>query len=204
MATSASQKENKHTFTSIAVVIVLFGSMAALVFIPVEVFELVRSREQAQIRSWLGNETDQWIMLRIIDMLMWVNNEAFGSIESAQVSGNGKIDGWITQRLYAAVVWSHVVFYRGGFILMWGAFAVPLLAAMYMDGHYQREKRKAMFSSQSPMLHKHGIDMMRAAAGILILWLFIPWHITMLIAPFVYALIGLAGWLWISNMQKRL
>lgn len=201
---ATSQKENKHSFASIALVIVIFGGMAALALIPVEVFQMVRMKEQEQILSWLGQETDLWIMMKIVHLLQWANNEASGSLDMMQISGNAKIDGWMAQRLHAGLIWSHVVFYRGGFMLMWGVFAIPLLIAMYMDGHYQREKRKAMFSSQSPVMHKYGIDMMKGAVGVLILWIFIPWHITMLIAPLIYVSIGIAGWLWISNMQKRM
>lgn len=201
----ASQpKENKHSFASIALVVVIFGCLAAMVFLPVDVILAVRTREQDQIKSWLGHETDLWIMMKIIHLLQWANNEAAGSFEALQVSGNAKIDAWVAQRVYAAFVWCHVIFYRMGYVLMWGVFAVPLLIAMHLDGHYQREKRKAMFSSQSPVLHKKGIDIMKATLAILILWIFIPWHITMLVVPVIYASIGIAGWLWISNMQKRI
>lgn len=201
---AAPPKENKHSFASIMVVLVLFGTMAALAFIPAETFQAVRAKEQEQIRNWLGHETDQWIMLQILDLLQWANREAGASLDSASLTGSSKIDAWVIQRVYAALVWCHVVMYRGGLLVMWLAFGIPLMLAMALDGHYQREISKASFSSQSPVLHKRGVDLSKAAIAIVVVWLFIPYHITMLVAPVGILMTAIAGWIWVANMQKRL
>jgi len=78
-----------------------------------------------------------------------------------------------------------------------------LLAAIY-DGYMRREISKTNFSSQSPMLHKSGIDVFRAAIALMVAWLLIPWHTSMLVAPTGFFIIGAAAWLWISNAPKRM
>lgn len=200
----ATQKENKHSLASILVVIIMLGSLASLAFIPLKTFELVRSQEQAQIRHWLGDDTDQWIMNNIIDLLQWINTEGTKSIEDVHVGVNSKINSWVLQRVYAALVWGHVVLYRVGLLAIWMCFGVPLMAAAIMDGHYQREIRKATFSSQSPVLHKSGIDMAKFSVAMMVCWIFIPYHISMMVAPIGIALTGAAAWIWLANMQKRM
>lgn len=201
---SQSPKENKHSFASIVMVLVIFGSLAVLVFVPVGTFESVRTSEQASITSWLGQDADQWIMLRIFKFLQAVNQEATQALDSASFTGNNKIDGWFSQRIYAALVWGHVVLYRSGVLLMWGVFAIPVVLATVMDGYWRREISKTNFSSQSPVLHKSGMDATKTTLALMFAWVFIPWHISMVVAPIGFFSIGAAVWLWISNAPKRI
>ncbi len=200
----ATQKENKHSFASVLIVIILFGSLAIMAFVPVNIFEQVRATEQQSIKTWLGQEADQWVMLRIFDVLQMANDEAAKSLGSTAVSGNHKIDGWLMQRVYASLVWLHVVMYRSGVLLMWLAFGIPVVLATVFDGYMRREISKTNFSSQSPVLHKSGIDVFKVSMALLIGWVFIPWHISMLVAPLGIFAIGAAAWLWISNAPKRI
>ena len=199
-----SSKENKHSFASIILVLVLFGSLAVLVFVPVGIFESVRDSEQASIQNWLGQEADQWVMLQIFEFLQAVNREANQALDSAAFTGNDKIDGWFSQRIYATLVWGHVVLYRSGVLLMWGVFAIPVVLATVMDGYWRREISKTNFSSQSPVLHKSGMDTTKATLALMLAWVFIPWHISMVVAPIGIFTIGAAAWLWISNAPKRI
>lgn len=201
---ATAQKENKHSFLSVLLVIVLFGSVAVLALLPVHVFENVRNAEQISIQTWLGEEVDQWIMMRIFEVLALANSEAKESLASVAISGNAKIDDWMMQRVYASLVWLHVVLYRSGLLLMWLAFGIPVVLATVVDGHFLREIRKTSFTSQSPVLHKSGLDIFKLAVSLIVAWIFIPWHITMLVAPIGILTIGGAAWLWISNAPKRI
>lgn len=201
---ATQRKAEGHSFASIVLVCVIFGALAILVFVPVNVFETVRAVEQNSIRNWLGNEADQWVMLRIFDVLRITNQEATKSIGELALSGNHKIDSWLVQRVYATLVWVHLVAYRSGVLLMWAAFGVPVLLAAIYDGYMRREISKTNFSSRSPMLHKSGIDVFRAAIALMVAWLLIPWHTSMLVAPTGFFIIGAAAWLWISNAPKRM
>lgn len=204
MNTLATQKENKHSFASILLVLVLFGTLGVLVLVPVHVFESVRVSEQDSIQNWLGHEADQWVMLRIFDILQLANHEMMQVIDGVAISGNNKIDGWLIQRVYASLVWAHVVLYRGGVLLMWLAFGIPVVLATFIDGYLRRQISKTNFSSQSPVLHKSGMDIFKASSALLVSWMLIPWHITMLAAPFGIFTIGAAAWLWISHAPKRI
>jgi len=203
MATKASS-EGKHSFASIVLVIVIFGSLAVLAFVPVEVFQALRMREQRQIVDWLGAETDQWIMDRILDALSWVNAEAGQVMEQAANSGNKKIDLWLLDRIHAAAIWSHVVFYRLGMIIMWMAFALPCLMAAFLDGYFQRQIAKASFTSQSPRLHKGGVDLAMLVGACLVAWIFAPIFVSTLVAPVAIGVMSFAWWVWMANLQKRL
>lgn len=201
---ATQQKSQSHSFSSILLVCILFGTLAILAFVPINIFEAVRTVEQANIREWLGKDADQWVMLRIFDVLQLTNHEAAKSFGDLAVSGNYKIDTWLMQRVYATVVWVHLVAYRVGVLLMWCAFGIPVLLAVVYDGYMRREISKTNFSSQSPMLHKSGIDVFRLSVALMAAWLFVPWHISMLVAPTGIFIIGVAAWLWISNAPKRM
>lgn len=203
MATKSSS-EGKHSFASIVLAMVIFGSLAVIAFVPVDIFQTLRMREQRQIVDWLGAETDQWIMDRILDLLSWVNAQAGEVMEQAASSGNKKIDMWVVDRIHATAIWSHVVLYRLGMIVMWMAFALPCLLAAFSDGFYQRQIAKASFRSQSPRLHKGGVDLAMLVGACLIAWIFAPIFVSTLVAPVAIGVMSFAWWVWMANLQKRI
>ena len=68
-------KEGKPSLASLTLVVVLFGTLAVLVLLPLPIFNAVRDAEQRQLVAWLGHETDQWIMEQIFSLLETVNRE---------------------------------------------------------------------------------------------------------------------------------
>lgn len=200
----ATSKEKTHSLASILLISIIFGSIAVLVFIPVDVVERVRAVEQASIVRWLGMDADQWIMLKIFDFLQGINNQAHELIDSTDLTGNAKIDSWGMQRMYAALVWLHIVVYRVGVLLMWLAFGIPVIMVTLADGYLKREISKTNFSSQSPVLHKSGMDAFKGVTVLLLGWVLIPWYLSMLSAPLGIFVISAAGWIWISNAPKRI
>lgn len=203
MATKSSA-EGKHSFASIMIVVILFGSLAVLALVPVDVFQVLRHQEQKQLVTWLGAESDQWIMERILDALEWINSESGRVMEDAIVSGNRKIDAWMINRIHAATIWTHVIMYRVGMIIMWTAFALPCLMAAYIDGYFERQVAKASFTSQSPRLHKAGVDMMKFVSAALVAWIFAPVFVSILVAPIAIGTLSFAWWVWMANLQKRI
>lgn len=203
MATKSSG-EGKHSFASILIVIILFGSIAVLALVPVDTFQVLRQQEQKQLVYWLGAESDQWIMDRILDGLEWINRESGKMMEEATVSGNTKIDAWLINRIHAATIWTHVIMYRIGMIIMWTAFALPCLLAAYVDGYFERQVAKASFTSQSPRLHKAGVDMAVFVSAALVAWIFAPVFVSTLVAPIAIGTLSFAWWVWMANLQKRL
>ena len=202
MATQPKEKE--HSLASVLLIIVIFGSLAVMVFVPLQVFNAVRDAEQRQLVEWLGAETDQWVMNQIFDMLEAVNKEVMDAFSNAQLSGNEKIDHWLMTRIYAGSVWVHLILYRGGMLAMWALFALPCFLAAMNDGHFRRQISKATFSSQSPMLHKRGVDLGKLVAALLVAWLFVPIYVSTWVAPLAIVGLSFAWWLWVANLQKRL
>lgn len=189
---------------SLMLVVVLFGSLIVLVLLPLPIFNAVREAEQRQLIWWLGNETDQWIMEQIYSMLEGVSRAVKQTLDTAELSGNEKIDRWLIDRAYAGTVWTHVILYRSGMLLMWTLFALPCVLAAATDGHYRRQIAKASFSSQSPMLHKRGVDLAKLTTVLLVAWLFVPVYVSTWVAPFAIVGFSFAWWLWVANLQKRL
>lgn len=201
----ASQpKENKHSLASVMLVIVIFGAFAVMLLVPLPVFNAVRDAEQRQLVAWLGIDSDQWVMNQIFDVLEAISKEVTAAFVNAELSGNEKIDRWLMTRAYAGTVWAHVILYRGGMLAMWTLFALPCIFAAMTDGHFRRQIAKASFTSQSPMLHKRGVDLAKLIAALLVAWLFAPIYVSTWVAPFAIAGLSFAWWLWVANLQKRL
>lgn len=200
----AEQKEKKPSLVSITAVIALFGTIALVFLLPIPIFQAVRDAEQSQLIRWLGAETDQWIMDQIFEALELMNHEVTALIADSDLGGNEKIQAWVTQRAYAAMVWMHVIMYRAGMLVMWTIFALPCIGAAMIDGHFRREVAKASFSSQSPMLHKRGVDLAKFVFVMLVIWLCIPVFVTTWAAPLAIAGFSFAWWMWVANLQKRL
>ena len=143
-------------------------------------------------------------MGQIFGLLEWVNHAIANAFDTTELSGNEKIDRWLMERAFAGVVWAHVVLYRSGMIMMWALFALPCILAALVDGHYRRQIAKASFSSQSPMLHKRGVDMAKVCGISLVAWVFVPIYVSTWVAPLAIVGLSFAWWLWIANLQKRL
>jgi len=199
---ATKQPEGRHSFASIMLIIILFGSIAVMAFVPVKAFDEARKAEQEQIIQWLGSDSDQWIMSRIVDALQDVNKITEKNIDRATISGNGKIDSWIVQRLYAISIWLNLILYRIGMIGMWCVFVIPCMAASIIDGYYQRQIAKATFKSQSPILHQSGVKIAHAVVALVLLWMFVPIHVPTVVAPVFIAVFSFAGWVWMTNLQK--
>ncbi|CAN7642607.1 DUF4400 domain-containing protein [Acidovorax sp. LjRoot129] len=201
---AAQQKEKKHSLASVMLVIVIFGAFAVMLLVPLPVFNAVRDAEQRQLVSWLGTDTHQWVMNQIFDVLEAINKEVTAAFVSSELSGNEKIDRWVMTRAYAGTVWAHVILYRCGMLAMWTIFALPCMFAAMSDGHFRRQISKASFTSQSPMLHKRGVDLAKLVAALLVAWLFAPIYVSTWVAPFAIVGLSFAWWLWVANLQKRL
>lgn len=175
-----------------------------MTLVPVGAFQKARALEQGQIISWLGDDSDQWIMNKIVDVSRAINTETGKYIDKTAVSGNAKIDSWMVSRVYAISIWAQLMLYRVGMIGMWLVFLIPCLMAAIFDGFYQRQIAKASFRSQSPILHRSGIRIAHAVIALVLLWLFVPVHIPTVVAPIFVATLSFAGWIWMTNLQKRL
>lgn len=201
---ASKQPEGKHSFASILLLVIIFGSIAIMTLVPIETFQKARIQEQEQIVKWLGGDSDQWIMGKIVDLLNDTDQKTFDFIDKAAVSGNQKIDRWMMRRVHALNIWLHLILYRVGMIGLWFVFLVPCLLAAFCDGYYQRQIAKASFRSQSPILHKSGIRIAQSVMALVLVWFFVPVHVPTVVAPVFIAAFSFAGWIWMANLQKRL
>lgn len=196
--------EKKPSLASLTLVIAVFGTVLALFLLPLPIFQAVIEAEQRQLIRWLGQETDQWIMTQIFDLVEAIDREVTQMLDTTEPSGNDKLDRWLMERGYAATLWAHVILYRSGMFFMWALFALPCVLAAMNDGHFRRQISKASFSSQSPMMHKRGVDMAKLVFVSMVAWLFVPFYLSTWVAPVAIAALSFAWWLWVANLQKRL
>lgn len=181
--------------------ILLVGFVAAWALIPSRVLEETWLAEKHQMAAWAGETTSRWIMPQATEFMTGTAREA---AKAANDLGGSQIEKWLTDRIYASLLWANLVVYRAYALMMWALLGMPLILAASVDGFYVREIRKTAFISQSPIRHKIGIHFFRLVSIAMVLWLFLPIPMPIIAAPAVVCFMALSLWLWVGNLQKRL
>lgn len=181
--------------------ILLVGFVAAWALIPSRALEETWLAEKRQMAVWAGETTSHWILSQAAEFMSGAAREA---AKAANDLGVSKIEKWLTDRIYASLLWANLVVYRAYALMMWALLGIPLILAASVDGFYVREIRKTAFISQSPMRHKIGVHFFRLVSIAMVLWLFLPIPMPIIAAPAVVCFMALSLWLWVGNLQKRL
>ncbi len=199
MARQVSKKQGE--WGSFVAVMLIAGLIAAWALIPARVLEETWQAEQQQMSAWAGETASRWVMAQAADSLGGTAREA---AKAANDLGGSQIEKWLTDRIYASLIWANVVAYRAYALMMWALLGIPLILAASVDGFYVREIRKTAFISQSPIRHKIGIHFFRLVSIAMVLWLFLPAPMPIIAAPAVVCFMAISLWLWVGNLQKRL
>jgi len=186
--------------TFIAVILVL-AFLVGWALTPSKFLEVAWKNEQQQMNDWAGGATNRWIVMQAADTFSQIAKEAEATMKTI---GNSQTERWLSDRLYATVLWLNITVYRGFALLMWALLGIPLVMAAAIDGFYVREIRKASFMAQSPIRHQIGIRFFNAGLILLVLWLCVPITMPVLTAPVFGCILPFSIWLWIGNLQKRL
>lgn len=181
--------------------ILLVGFVAAWALIPSRALEETWLAEKRQMAAWAGETTSRWILSQAAEFMSGAAREA---AKAANDLGVSKIEKWLTDRIYASLLWANLVVYRAYALMMWALLGIPLILAASVDGFYVREIRKTAFISQSPIRHKIGVHFFRLVSIAMVLWLFLPVPMPIIAAPAVVCFMALSLWLWVGNLQKRL
>ncbi|WP_126448260.1 DUF4400 domain-containing protein [Sulfuricystis multivorans] len=199
MARQEHQKRGE--WGSFIAVLLIAALIAAWALIPVRAFEETWQAEQSQLVAWAGEATHRWITMQAAGIMADTAKEAS---KAAKDLGGSQIEKWLTDRIYASLLWTNVVVYRAYTLMMWALLGMPLILAASIDGFYVREIRKTAFISQSPIRHKIGVHFFRLVSVAMVLWLFLPAPMPIIAAPAVVCFMALSLWLWMGNLQKRL
>ena len=197
----ARQEQKRGEWGSFFAVLLLVGLLAAWALIPVRVIDATWQAEQQQMTRWAGEGANQWIVQQTASALSETAKDAGKAATSLSKSD---IERWLTDRIYASLIWGNLITYRSFTLLMWGLLGIPFVLAASVDGFYLREIRKTSFVSQSPIRHKIGIHFFKVVSVAVMLWLCIPVPMPFIVAPTVICFLALSLWLWVGHLQKRL
>lgn len=197
----ARQEQKRGEWGSFFAVLLLVGLLAAWALIPVRVIDATWQAEQQQMTRWAGEGANQWIVLQTASALSETAKDAGKAAASLSKSD---IERWLTDRIYASLIWGNLITYRSFTLLMWGLLGIPFVLAASVDGFYLREIRKTSFVSQSPIRHKIGIHFFKLVSLAILVWLCIPVPMPFIAAPTVICFLALSLWLWVGHLQKRL
>lgn len=197
----ARQEQKRGEWGSFFAVLLLIGFLAVWVLIPVRVIDATWQAEQQQMTRWAGEGANRWIVLQTASALSETAKDAGKAAASLSKSD---IERWLTDRIYASLIWGNLITYRSFTLLMWGLLGIPFVLAASVDGFYLREIRKTSFVSQSPIRHKIGIHFFKLVSVAVLVWLCIPVPMPFIVAPTVIFFMALSLWLWVGHLQKRL
>ncbi|WIM05905.1 MAG: DUF4400 domain-containing protein [Candidatus Nitricoxidivorans perseverans] len=197
----ARQEQKRGEWGSFFAVLLLVGLLAAWALIPVRVIDATWQAEQQQMTRWAGEGANQWIVQQTASALSETAKDAGKAATSLSKSD---IERWLTDRIYASLIWGNLITYRSFTLLMWGLLGIPFVLAASVDGFYLREIRKTSFVSQSPIRHKIGIHFFKLVSLAILVWLCIPVPMPFIAAPTVICFLALSLWLWVGHLQKRL
>ena len=197
----ARQEQKRGEWGSCFAVLLLIGLLAAWALIPVRVIDATWQAEQQQMTRWAGEGANRWIVLQTASALSETAKDAGKAAASLSKSD---IERWLTDRIYASLIWGNLITYRSFTLLMWGLLGIPFVLAASVDGFYLREIRKTSFVSQSPIRHNIGIHLFKLVSLAILVWLCIPVPMPFIAAPTVICFLALSLWLWVGHLQKRL
>lgn len=182
--------------------LVVIGIILMVIFIPVEQLRGTYQLQRESVQSFLGDAEEA--------IFEHSYQEPPGELEQgtdaiADAAGHDNpISHWARERAEVVWLWSNLISYRLSLVFAWMLCLMPLTVAAFVDGYQVREARKYAFFSQSPIRHKAGVR--SAAVGLIFALASVgaPFPVTPLIIPAALLGIAVAGWFWISNLQKRL
>jgi hypothetical protein len=197
----AKEEKKKGEWGTFFAVILFVGIIVAWALIPSKALEATWQAEQGQMTAMAGATANRWILLKSADMMLGTASAAEKTVAGFSVS---PFEKWLTDRIYAGLLWANIIIYRTQALLMWGLIGIPLILAASVDGFYVREIRKTAFTSQSPIRHKIGVHAFKAVSFVMVAWLCLPMPTPIILAPAVVCFIAASLWLWVANLQKRL
>lgn len=150
-----------------------------------------------------GADADRWIYTQSISGSMDIIKDSTSVIKSAD-SLPAPVKRWTQERVIVTWLWASLITYRAYMLLLYFFVLMPFVMALSMDGWGVREISMHRFSSQSPMKHRMGVVISNANLAFVAIWMVLPMPIPAVFAPLAILAMGVASWIWLSNLQKRI
>lgn len=195
------EHQKRGEWAAFVATLLIVGLVALWALIPTQVLEATWRAEQQQMSSAAGESANRWIRAQAAGAMGATAKDAE---RTAAGLGDSAIERWLTERIYASLLWANLAAYRAHALLMWSLLGIPLILAASVDGFYVREIRKTAFISQSPIRHKIGVHFFRLVSLAVVAWLCLPFPMPIIAAPLVVCFTAISMWLWVGHLQKRL
>jgi len=198
-----AKKEDNGSWTATIVLFAILGIMAVWAFITPEHLMTTLQAERAFAMDMGGTASDRWIYTNSLSASAdFLKKTSTAIKESRELPTMMK--RWAQDRAIATWLWGTLITYRAYLLLLYFFALCPFVIAITMDGLGVREISTHRFSAQSAMKHRAGVLLSNLTLICAILWLALPIPIPSVSAPLAIIAIGFAGWIWLSNLQKRI
>ena len=198
-----ADKKNGGSFGTTLALFSILGMLAVWVLVtPEHLMRVLQSEREFSMRMG-GVDADRWIYTQSISVSMDIIKDSTSAIKDTQ-SLPAMMKSWSRERIIVTWLWFSLITYRAYMLLLYFFALMPFVMALSMDGWGVREISMHRFSSQSPMKHRMGVTISNANLVFVAVWMVLPTPIPAVFAPAAILAMGVASWIWLSNLQKRI
>lgn len=184
-----------------------------LLFVPSHVVERYNAAERAAVADDLGAAAERhvlvsaksWYRATLIEpgFVAALNAFLFDTESPASVQNYGATN-YIRDRVAAFWRVAYAIYYRLSVIWLWIPYLLPVAIPVVIDAIQERRVRQWRFSYVSPLTRSLATRAKFVVVSILIVALMLPLHVPATAYPILFAVLMLANWVWVSNLQKRI
>jgi hypothetical protein len=198
-----ADKKQKGSFgATMALLAILAAAFVWALVTPEYLMQSLMSEREFSM-SMGGIDADRWIYTQSISGSMDIIKDSTSVIKGAD-SLPAPVKRWTQERVIVSWLWFSLITYRAYMLLLYFFALMPFVMALSMDGWGVREISMHRFSSQSPMKHRMGVVISNANLVFVAVWMVLPMPIPSVFAPIAILAMGVASWIWLSNLQKRI
>lgn len=198
----ADKKSKGSVWANVALFVVLAATAVWGLITPEYLMKSLQSEREFSMHMG-GVGADQWIYTQSISGSMDIIKDP-----TTMLKGTGSLPGpirrWAQERVIVTWLWASLIAYRAYMLLLYFFVLFPFVIAITMDGWSVREISTHRFSFQSPIKHRMGVLVLSGSLTIAVIWLLLPTPIPAVFAPLAILAVGVANWIWLSNLQKRI
>ncbi len=198
-----ADKKDKGSPGAVIAMFAILGAMAVWSLISPEFLMNSLKAERAFAVQMGGIDADRWIYTQSISASTDLLKGSTSAIKDTRALPS-IFKNWSQERIIVSWLWYSLIIYRAYTLLLYFFILFPFVIAITMDGWWVREISMHRFSSQSPMKHRFGVILSNTTLICAAIWIVLPFPIPSVVAPLAIMAVGMAGWIWLGNLQKRI
>jgi len=198
-----ADRKDKGSFGAVAAMFVILIAMAVWSLISPEFLMNSLQAERDFAIQMGGIDSDRWIYSQSMAASMGIIEDSTSAIKETG-SMPVMLKKWVQERIIVTWLWFSLITYRAYMLLLYFFALMPFVMALSMDGWGMREISTHRFSSQSPMKHRMGVVILNATLVFVAVWIALPTPVPAVFAPISILAVGVASWIWLKNLQKRI